>query len=239
MLNGLVLKRNPMRIFEKCIHGGLGVGNLGVFVARAGVGKTACIIQLALDNIFNGKCVLHISIGQTVDEVRTWYDKMLEDIFHTHNLMEIEHIREEVESSRRIISYTDRVLDTNRIAEAIKRFREQGNFQPNVVFIDGHPFDSIKRQELDKFRIMAMEDGIEIWFTARTHREGSIVNERGIPSPCDQIDDLFSVIVFLEPLEDSVRVCLLKDHDNTDLQALNLLLDSKTLLIKDNETHQC
>ena len=57
-------RKNPMRIFEKCIHGGLGQGNMGVIMARAGVGKTACLIQISLDNLFKGRNVLHFSRGQ-------------------------------------------------------------------------------------------------------------------------------------------------------------------------------
>ena len=34
-------ERSPLRVFERSIHGGLGKGNLGVVMSRAGVGKTA------------------------------------------------------------------------------------------------------------------------------------------------------------------------------------------------------
>ena len=32
--------RSPLRVFERSIHGGLGRGNLGVVLSRAGMGKT-------------------------------------------------------------------------------------------------------------------------------------------------------------------------------------------------------
>ena len=34
-------ERSPIRVLEASIHGGLGSGNIGVVVARHGVGKTA------------------------------------------------------------------------------------------------------------------------------------------------------------------------------------------------------
>ena len=42
-------ERSPMRVLEQSIHGGLGRGNLGVVVARHGVGKTAFLVGVALD----------------------------------------------------------------------------------------------------------------------------------------------------------------------------------------------
>ena len=46
-----VNERSPLRLLEKSIHGGLGPGNLGVVLARAGVGKTAFLVQLGLDDL--------------------------------------------------------------------------------------------------------------------------------------------------------------------------------------------
>ncbi len=46
-----VNERSPMRVFESSIHGGLGRGNVGVVVARPGVGKSALLVQLALDDL--------------------------------------------------------------------------------------------------------------------------------------------------------------------------------------------
>ena len=40
-------ERNPLRVFEHSIHGGLGLGNLGVIVARHGTGKTALLVGIA------------------------------------------------------------------------------------------------------------------------------------------------------------------------------------------------
>ena len=53
-------QKSPVRIFEKSIHGGLGKGNIGAFMGRAGVGKTACLVYLALDDMVRGNKVLHI-----------------------------------------------------------------------------------------------------------------------------------------------------------------------------------
>ena len=61
-----VNERSPMRVFENSMHGGLGRGNLGVIAARAGVGKSPLLVQIALDDLMRDRKVLHISHEQTV-----------------------------------------------------------------------------------------------------------------------------------------------------------------------------
>ncbi|MGA1790759.1 MAG: hypothetical protein ACMUIM_04685 [bacterium] len=226
-------RKNPMRIFEKCIHGGLGQGNMGVIMARAGVGKTACLIQISLDNLFKGRNVLHFSVGKKVDEVRDWYDEILEDIIRSYHLNQPDPIREEIASKRMILCYTDNMFSADRMEAGLNRLMQHGNFIPDVVLIDGHFFDSLTRADLERIKSIASDNHLEVWFSVQTHREDFMTNERGIPAPCHLVDDLLSVVVFLEPFEDSVRLCLLKDHDNPNLLELHLLLDPNTLLIKD------
>ena len=58
--------QSPLRILERSIHGGLGKGNLGVVMARAGVGKTAFLVQIGLDDLMQEKDVLHVALGQSL-----------------------------------------------------------------------------------------------------------------------------------------------------------------------------
>ena len=62
-------ERSPLRVLEQSIHGGLGRGNIGVIVARHGVGKTAFLVGVALDDLMRGRSVLHISMEQPADRV--------------------------------------------------------------------------------------------------------------------------------------------------------------------------
>ncbi len=63
MLKTELIQRSPIRVLEKSIHGGLKKGELGVFTARKGVGKTACLAHVALDDLLRGNNVLHISFA--------------------------------------------------------------------------------------------------------------------------------------------------------------------------------
>ena len=63
MLTKEMLNKSPIRILEKTIQGGLGKGNLAVFTARKGVGKTATLVHMAIDRILGGEKVLHLSLS--------------------------------------------------------------------------------------------------------------------------------------------------------------------------------
>ncbi len=43
---------------------------MGLVMARAGLGKTAILVQFALDCMLLGNKVLHVSIGEGVDKTR-------------------------------------------------------------------------------------------------------------------------------------------------------------------------
>ena len=52
----------------------LGRGEFGALTARAGVGKTSFLVQLALDKMLRGRNVLHISIDEPVEKVCLCYE---------------------------------------------------------------------------------------------------------------------------------------------------------------------
>jgi hypothetical protein len=206
--------KNPMRVLQKATQGGLGKGNLGVFMARAGVGKTACLIHVALDSLFKNQKVAHVGIGESIEAIQVWYNEILSDLCASFNIQ-----------------------DPHKIGEDLEDLSRDGGFFPEVLLIDG--FDFTKEDSawdtLAAFEHVAKERALEIWFSARTHRGSKIINERGIPAPCHEVDDLFSVIIFLDPQPDAIHLKLLKDHKKPLRQELSIRLNPNTLLLMDEE----
>src|SRR5690606_12686807 len=102
-----VNEQSPIRILEKSIHGGLGKGNLGVVMARAGVGKTACLVQIGLDDLLRERPVLHVAVDQDSRHVESWYDALFNDLATTRKLENLEAVRHMVEQRRIIATFTD------------------------------------------------------------------------------------------------------------------------------------
>src|SRR6187551_2946054 len=105
MYHKQVNQLSPIRILDTSIRGGLGKGNLGLVMARAGVGKTACLVQIALDDLLRERPVLHVSLDQTMDHVLSWYDALFEDMVVMTGLKDAEPARQMVQRHRMIASF--------------------------------------------------------------------------------------------------------------------------------------
>src|ERR671930_499787 len=113
-------KRNPLRLFDHSIHGGLGAGNIGVVVARHGIGKTACLVGIALDDAMRGRKVLHVSLDKTVDHIREYYDEIFMDLAHSAHLEDLASERSEMERTRRIHTYAGKSFTVQNFRHSIK-----------------------------------------------------------------------------------------------------------------------
>jgi len=225
------MKRSPIRILEKTINGGLGAGNLGVFTARKGVGKTACLVHFALDKLIFGQRVLHISFADDPQHIETWYKQVFHEVSSTYKLADQQDIYNQILPNRLILHFKQADLDLNLAELSINRIIHDGSFVPEMLIVDGLPFEALSYEDIKFWKKIAREKMVEIWFSASLHRDGLDVDEKGIPAPINKFYDLFSVIILLNPCQDYVDLKLLKDHDSTDLKKLRLKLDPKTLLI--------
>ena len=72
MLKKELVLKNPLRLMGYETDDILSEGGFGAVLARAGVGKTALLVQLALNNLLQNKNVLHISLDDPVKKVSLW-----------------------------------------------------------------------------------------------------------------------------------------------------------------------
>jgi KaiC/GvpD/RAD55 family RecA-like ATPase len=223
-------ERSPLRVLEQSIHGGLGAGKIGAVVARHGVGKTAFLVGVALDDLMRGRQVLHVSLDQQVDRVRNYYDEIFHEIVHARSLEDVWKVRLEMERNRRIHSYVGNTFSVDRIPETIEFLRTHTDFVPSAIIIDGFDFEAATREQLQRVREIAGEIGAEIWMTAVTHRE-SERDERGVPEPLAGHVESLDVILSMAHDGKTIRIGLLKDHDNPDVSELKLALDPTTMLL--------
>jgi len=223
-------ERSPLRVLEQSIRGGLGRGNIGVMVARHGVGKTAFLVGVALDDLMRGRMVLHVSLEHPVDRVLVYYDEIFGDLVRKRKLEDVWAVRLEMERSRRIHSYLDGSFSAARLAQALEFKREHTGFEPASIVIDGFPFHETARQEIDALRAIARDADAELWMSAVTHRE-SMIDEKGVPEPVAPLADSLDVILKMAHDGENVQIGLLKDHDNPAVSELRLALDPTTMLL--------
>ena len=223
-------ERSPVRVLERSIHGGLGRGNLGVVVARHGVGKTAFLVGVALDDLMRAQDVLHVSIDQPVDKVRTYYDEIFAELCRSEELEDVWAVRLQVERHRRIYSYLGGTFSVPKLAQTVRTLAQDSEFTPRAIIIDGLDFARVTLEELAGLRAIAREADAEMWLSATTTRTAER-NERGVPEPIAHLEAAVDVILTMGHDGRAVHVGLHKDHGNPQVSDLRLALDPVTLLL--------
>lgn len=227
------IKVSPLKILEKSSRKGLGKGSLGVLMARAGVGKTACLIHIAFDKLFRNEKLVHVSLEDIPEKVTSYYDVIFYDLIKALNREDGEEIKMLLDKNRMILSYLNQSFKLERLRENLKNLVEKIEFVPDSLIIDGLDFEKAGREIFKGFKEIAEEFQVEIWFSALSHRHISDVNERGIPYPCNNIDDLLNIIIQLHPAQTGIFLRLLKDHDSIVAPDISVKLDPNTFLAMD------
>jgi hypothetical protein len=219
-------------ILEKSSRLGLGRGNLGALMARAGVGKTACLIHIAISKLLQDEKLVHISLETPPDKVSAYYNVIFKDLVKALGMKNEHEMKALIDKNRMIMAYLNQSFDLRRLGDYLKNLRDKVSFLPDALIVDGLDISKTGREVFEGFKEIALASRVEIWFSALTHREISEVNERGIPFPCSRFDDLFSIILLLEPKPSAVSLKLLKDHDQEGVTGASILLDPNTFLLE-------
>jgi hypothetical protein len=223
-------ERSPLRVLEQSIHGGLGRGNIGVVVARHGIGKTAFLVGIGLDDLMRAKKVLHVSLEHPLERVATYYDELFTELARTQHLEDVWQVRLDVERNRRIHCLRDREFTPAKLSEALAFLERHTDFVPAAIIIDGVDFDGLSAADLVALRAIAREREAELWMSAVTHRDRQR-DGRGIPEPVAHLEGDIDVILTMAHDGRGVHVALHKDHDNPHVGNLRLALDPTTMLL--------
>lgn len=227
MGNDLVVN-NPLRALglEERAEG---KGSMGLVMARAGLGKTAILVQFALDCMLLGNKVLHVSIGEGVDKTRTWYDDILALLTDGEKIESIPEIMQ----NRMIMTFKESSFSKALFEERLDDLVKQGIYQPECLIIDGYDFENSTAESLEEFRNVMKEQGLRmIWFSAVSHRGDDRVSLDGVPAPCHEVDNLFDTVLLINPAENEMKLDILKCDTCSIDPGTTLMLDPSTMLVK-------
>ncbi len=228
-----VNERSPLRLLDKSIHGGLGRGNLGVVLARAGVGKTAFLVQLGLDDLLRERKVLHVSLDATIERVRTWYDELFADLCRYTDLEDPAAARLLLERNRMIQVYGEGSFTVEKLRGVTMVLRDHADFEPDAILVDGLDWAKAGEGVVPGIKELARELDAELWVTALTHRHVTGKDPADLPPPCDRFDAAIDVAVFMAPRGEHVDLRLLRDHDSKELMATTLELEPVSLRLSE------
>ena len=236
MLKNDLIQRNPLRFLTERNENGLAVGEFGGILARAGVGKTALIVQLATNAMLKDHRVLHISLTDPVTKVNLWYQEVYRHLTQGDDPAQVRTLWEQLLPYRFIMTFKAEGFRLAVLEERLGDLREQNIFTPTVVIIDGYPFEEAGPENLAALKAFAVENALRIWFTIRTHRHEEPDNA-GLPTQLAGLDAMLDVLVQLQPDGKVINIDVLKGMDPKTVPA-GLVLDPTTMLIVDKQAPQ-
>jgi hypothetical protein len=222
-------EENAVCSYQKIPISRLEPGEMGVLLARAGAGKTACLTHLALGYLLDREPVLHVCVDVVPDKVKLWYQKLLRDIFSNQPECNISDLQHAIEPLRFIMSFLNQTFSPEKLDTSIDNLKQQAKFSPALIILDGLDFGRA-RALLEKIGHLARSHATPVWVSARTHRHIPDVNERGIPYPIDVMDELFSSVFILEPENDRIKLKALKEKGSYNPVGSEFMLDPDTFL---------
>jgi archaellum biogenesis ATPase FlaH len=220
-----LVRRSPLRILEKTIHGGLGKGNLGAIAAKRGVGKTAFLVHLATDQLFQGKHVIHVSFSASTAHIIDWYEEIFFELKKRHNLDAAPEIHDDIIKNRVIMNFHQQGLPIAKILNSLKAMIEEGHFDAEMIVVDGFDVAVASEKDILAFKNFAEQMSLEIWFSV------TLPNPEAFESTVGRFSQFFAILIQLKPQKSYTHLELVKDQDQSSLRNLHLKLDPKTMLI--------
>lgn len=230
MLKRDLILRNPIQTLAGEAESILHAGQFGGILARAGVGKTALIVQIALHAMLHGRNVVHVSLNQPVTRTNLWYREIFGHIARELQIERAEALWEEILPHRFIMTFRTEGFSVPKLEERLTDLIEQNIFLPRMLIIDGLSFEEPQREALAGLKRYARRNELGVWFSIRTHRDEEPA-PGGLPRQIAEVEDFFEVALSLVPASEEVQVHVLKGSSLPPMRD-RLALDPATMLVK-------
>jgi hypothetical protein len=230
MLRQEAILQSPLRILDRSIRGGLGKGHLGVIMAPAGVGKSACLVQIGLDALLRQKVVLHIAVGQSVEHVSARYDALFDELAERVDLADRGGVRESIARRRFIWASTEGAFTARALGDALAALKTHLGLDPTTVLVDGFGWeDPGCTATVAAAKASAAGVGASLWMTARDAPGAELDLPARIAPLSDGCASLVDIGVFLEPRGRHARLTLVKDFERFPATDVPLVLEGGAL----------
>ncbi len=230
MLKEDLIKKNPLRVLNPLSVETLPDHRMGLVMARAGLGKTAILVQIAMDSMLRGQKVLHVSIGEGLEKAKAWYEDIYKYIAEGFQLDNAPEIESELMRNRMIMTFKEAAFSRPKLEERLNDLVYQNIFRPDIVVVDGYDFAEADYDSVMDLKEMMAAMNVQGWFSALRHRDDKRVSVAGVPAPCHEVDGLFDTVILLQPEKDSILLNIIKDeYDGAAGKILNL--DPSTMMV--------
>lgn len=208
-------------------------GGFGAVLARAGVGKTAFLVQLALHAMLQERDVLHVSLHDPVNKIDLWYRELFQNMAGRYGVPRANDLWQDIMVHRFIMTFKVDTFTVPKLEERLTDLTVQGIFHPRMLIMDGLHFDETIQEKLAALKALAARCSMAVWFTVHTHRHEA-AGPSGQPVSMDALSGLFDAVILLQPEGTMIPIQVIKGLPEGH-PAPRLFLDPATLLIGKTE----
>ena len=209
MMKKDLLLKNPLHQLGLTSEDSLPDGAFGAVLARAGIGKTAFLVQIALHTMLQDRNVLHVSLEDPVGKVTLWYREVFNLLAQKRHVQAAAPLWDDLLPRRFIMTFKVEGFSVPKLRERMTDLMEQNIFRPHTLIVDGMPFEGDIRGQIEELKALSAETGVRCWFTVRTHRHEAPLPD-GMPLQLSALQDLFEVAVQLLPDGNDIHIRILK-----------------------------
>jgi len=232
MIKEELIRRSPIRVFERSIQGGLKPGEIGIVASQRGVGKTSVLVQIALDKLLQGKKAIHVSFAQNRRQnVFAWYEDIFEEFVGSKDLQDKDEVKTEIAKNRVLMNFNQDGMTLDMIAKSLRAMIADGGFAAEALVVDGFDFARADREYVSKLKGFALDMGLSVWCNCTVNGDEPRYDGANVPTVVKDIVDLIDVVIVLEPKGDHVELSVSKARDAASAQSPAARLDPRTLLL--------
>lgn len=222
-----LIDRSPVRKFEKALGGGLKYGEVGVVISKKGLGKTSMLVQIGLDHLLQGKCVVHISFSQQTDYTLVWYNDMFDELAKKKNLENEKNVKCDMISRRIVLNFNQDIVRTEQILATVKALSQGGGIKPDMLMIDDFNFQNACPEAMKMVKDFASKENMSVWYTASCD-----VQKYEIPNELKPYIDDIDILLYLEADNDFIKIKAIKDRAESNVDT-GVKFDVKTMLLSE------
>jgi len=203
-------QNHPLRVFEAHPHGGFPSAQVSTLLARPGVGKTAALINFALDQMLNGKPVFHFSLGSNSDKIHQFYRQIF-SVFSQKYAAESTLEWNELSQNLVVLSYQNARKMMDMLEKDVDTLSTHAKMSPGLVLVDDLEFGDHLNDDLKGLSNLAQLKQTPIVVSVRIYRlEDGTLN---LNPPLEIARRHASQVFFLDPAGLKIKLERLNDPD--------------------------
>ena len=172
--------------FDQCLQGGLGPGEIAMFIAPTGFGKTLALVNVGVGAMRQGKKVVHATLEISPRKVARRYDVCISGCTFKEAATAPEVVQKKVDKLKvlgaglHIKDYTGALCSVNDLRAYLERLYSNG-FKFDILIVDhsdllySHNKYQEKRHELSSIvaglRRLGAEFGVPVWTASQATRK--------------------------------------------------------------------